>query len=111
MSYDNSFSGIKTNIFNFKGGVPNPPALDIITAEEKPNKPREQQAKMNLTQEIHLINKVQPTLEQNLFNKTIKFEGFKEKTPKDAPTEPALYSTLNEPIRNLELTKMKQPQS
>jgi len=111
VSYDNSFSGIKTNIFNFKGGVPNPPALDIITAEEKPNKPREQQAKMNLTQEIHLINKVQPTLEQNLFNKTIKFEGFKEKTPKDAPTEPALYSTLNEPIRNLELTKMKQPQS
>jgi len=111
VSYDNSFSGIKTNIFNFKGGVPNPPALDIITAEEKPNKPREQQAKMNLTQEIHLINKVQPTLESNLFNKTIKFEGFKEKSPKDAPTEPALYSTLNQPIRNLELTKMKQPQS
>jgi len=58
VSYDNSFSGIKTNIFNFKGGVPNSPALDIITAEEKPNKPREQQAKMNLTQEVHLINKV-----------------------------------------------------
>ena len=45
--------------------------------------------KMNLTQEIHLINRVQPTLESNLFNKTIKFEGFKEQSPKDAPTEPA----------------------
>jgi hypothetical protein len=95
VSYDNSFSGIKTNIFNFKGGVPNPPALDTITVEEKPNKPREQQAKMNLTQEIHLINRVQTTLESSQFNKTIKFENYKEQSPKDTPTEPAQYSTLN----------------
>lgn len=81
VSYDNSFSAIKTNIFNFKGGQTtlSAPAQDInVTAEEKPNKPRDpthdkaerSTTPMNLTLEVNLNNITQLTDNEPL-NKTV----------------------------------------
>lgn len=82
MSYDNSFSAIKTNIFNFKGGVSNHTGTaqavqDNISTEEKPNKPREeialkhQSVSLNQTNEINLLNiTTLPSNNEEIFNRT-----------------------------------------
>ena len=50
VSYDDSFSAIKTNIFNFKGGN-NKDQQEAVSTEEKPNKPDK-----SMTMEVNLKN-------------------------------------------------------
>ena len=75
VSYDNSFSAIKTNIFNFKGGVTNNQGAtlqDNVSVEEKPNKPRgenEKHLSLNQTHELNLFN-ITTSVHDDMFNKT-----------------------------------------
>ena len=75
MSYDNSFSAIKTNIFNFKGSIANNighALQDNVSVEEKPNKPRgeiEKHLSLNQTHELNLLN-ITTSAHDDMFNKT-----------------------------------------